>query len=135
MVWIVETKVFRHVIDRDRQFVEVPVRVRFEYGVIEASYQAGTIEYETLYNEAAVLRRFPTFEPDDLAAAVDATVRRSLDEELRFAGLLSHGNSLFDTPPSAGRPADRPADECADAEGQPNASVSPPIFMPPARSR
>ena len=121
MVWIVETKVFRHVIDRDRQFVELPVRVRFEYGVADGAFEQGTIEYTTLYNEASLLRRFPQITSDELAAEVDVTVRRALDEELRFAGLLDHGVSLFDA-----------VDEVdATRRDEPR----PDIIMPHARSR
>ncbi len=121
MVWIVETKVFRHVIDRDEQFVELPVRVRFEYGVVDGVFEPGTIDYKTLYNEASLLRRFTKLKPTELAAEVDVTVRRALDEELRFAGLLEHGTSLFD---ATGE------DDVEDTD-----EVRPEIIMPPVRSR
>ena len=121
MVWIVETKVFRHVIDRDGQFVELPVRVRFEYGVTGGVFEPGTIDYKTLYNEATLLRRLPKLEPTELAADVDVTVRRALDEELRFAGLLEHGVSLFDA---------------TDEEDVEDTDEAPPeIIMPPVRPR
>ena len=38
MVWVVEKKIFRHILDMDFERVEIPVRVKFEFEVVEGSF-------------------------------------------------------------------------------------------------
>ena len=39
MLWVVDKKVVKHVIEADSALIEVPVRIRFEFGLAEDSYR------------------------------------------------------------------------------------------------
>ncbi len=50
MVWLVEKKVFRHILDLGFERVEIPVRVKFEFEVVGGAYVPETLTKNVLYN-------------------------------------------------------------------------------------
>jgi hypothetical protein len=86
LIWIVDKKVVPHLIQRDGQLAEVPVRVKFEYAVEDGAVIDGSLSHEQLYNKGAVCRHFPELDDGELDDAVQATVERAIDEHLALAG-------------------------------------------------
>jgi len=87
VIWIVDRKVVSHLISRDGQLAEVPIRVTFEYAVEDGAVLDGTLSLKRLYNKGAVCRHFPGIDDDRLDAEVQATVERAVDEHLALSGL------------------------------------------------
>ena len=88
MIWVVDKKVVRHLIQNDRQLAELPVRVSFEYAVEEGTVLDGSLSLQTLYNKGAVCRHFPGIDEDALEEEVQATVERAIDEHLAMSGFV-----------------------------------------------
>ena len=80
MVWVVDKRIVRHVLERDGQFVEIPVRVKFEYEQVDGRMIDGTLETEKLYNEPSVLKIFPGLDAHELEREIEATVQRDIRE-------------------------------------------------------
>ena len=86
LIWVVDKKVVRHLIEQDRQLAEVPIRVSFEFALEEGTVLDGTLTLKTLYNKRAVCRHFPDIDEDALEEEVQATVERAIDEHLAMSG-------------------------------------------------
>ena len=80
MVWVVDKKIVRHVLERDGRFAEVPVRASFEYESEDGKLVDGTLTTKTLYNEKNVLKVFPGLTAEELAAEIEETVDRDVRE-------------------------------------------------------
>lgn len=91
MLWAREKKIVRYVLEREGSLVEIPIRVTFEYAIEDGQLVGDTLKLTTLFNEAAVLKRFPTLDQQDLAAKIGATVTREIREHLALAGYTSLG--------------------------------------------
>jgi hypothetical protein len=50
MVWLVEKKIFRHILDVGFERVEIPIRVKFEFEAVEGAIVPDTLTKEILYN-------------------------------------------------------------------------------------
>ena len=86
MLWAVDKKIMRHVLEHDGQLVEIPVRVTFEYAIEDGVLVDDTLRLKTLFNEAAVLKRFPTLDKHDLEKAISDNANREIHEHLALAG-------------------------------------------------
>lgn len=86
MIWVVDKKVVRHLIQEDGQLAEVPVRVSFEYAVEDGAVIDGSLSLNTLYNKDSVCRHFPDLEEERLDEDVQATAERAIDEHLALSG-------------------------------------------------
>jgi hypothetical protein len=86
LIWIVDKKVVRHLVEQDGQLAEVPVRVTFEYAVDDGAVVDGSLSMKQLYNKGAVCRHFPDLDDAQLDEAVQATVERAIDEHLAMSG-------------------------------------------------
>lgn len=113
MLWVVDKKVIRHVIDAGSVLVEVPIRIRFEYCLRDEHFVDGTLKREFLYNRPELLRRFPRLREDVLDADVEGAVDRAIIEHLMFAGYAAGDARLFaaDDDPADETPAEREAPE------------------------
>jgi hypothetical protein len=89
MLWAVDKKIVRHVLERDGQLVEIPIRVTFEYAIEDGTLVDDTLSLKTLFNAAAVLKRFPNLDETELHDEIDANVRREINEHLALAGYTS----------------------------------------------
>lgn len=89
MLWAIDKKIVRHMLECDGQLVEIPIRVSFEYAIENGVLVDDTLSLKTLFNEAAVLKRFPSLNKDDLDEEIGASVRREINEHLALAGYTS----------------------------------------------
>jgi hypothetical protein len=88
MLWAVDKKIVRHVLEHDGQLVEIPVRVSFEYAIEDGSLVENTLTLKTLFNEVAVLKRFPSLKKSNLDQQIDVSVRQEINEHLALAGYI-----------------------------------------------
>ena len=88
MVWLVEKKVFHHVLDLGFERVAIPVRVKFEFEVKEGGFVSDTLAFESLYNRTALEKRYPNLEPELLDSSIDQAVRDKIDSLLKEYGYL-----------------------------------------------
>lgn len=93
MVWLVEKKIFHHILDMVFKCVEIPVREKFEFEVIEGSFVPDTLTKEILYNQNAILKHYPKLKLSSLERAIEEMVEGEIREYLRKCDLLSD-NSL-----------------------------------------
>jgi hypothetical protein len=89
VIWVVDRKVVRHLITRDGQLAEVPIRVTFEYAIEDGTVLDGSLSLRHLYNKDAVCRHFPDIDDEQLEDEVQATVERAVDEHLALSGLTN----------------------------------------------
>ena len=87
-MWLVEKKIFYHLLDMGFERVRIPVRVKFEFEVKEGSMVSDSLSFETLYNRQALAKRYPLVDLDGLASEVEKTVRRNLFGYLNDCGYL-----------------------------------------------
>lgn len=86
MIWVIDKKVVRHLVQQDGQLAEVPIRVKFEYAVEDGTVVDGSLSLDPLYNKDAVCRHFPDLDDSQLEEDVQATVERAIDEHLALSG-------------------------------------------------
>ena len=83
MVWVVEKKVFYHILDLGFESVGIPVRVKFEFEVNEGIYVADSLSVESLYNKQAVINRYPGVKLAILEQEIEKTVRCEIRNHLK----------------------------------------------------
>ena len=91
MLWVVDKKIIKHVIEAGSALIEVPVRIRFEYSLAEECFVPGSMKRTFVYNRQAIARRFPQFDVEALDTEMEEVVDRALCEHLKFAG-YAHGD-------------------------------------------
>lgn len=79
-MWLLEKKIFHHILDLGYEGVAVPIRVKLEFEVRDGRYVPDSLEYQALYNKDALLNRYPNINVERLAKDIDKTVSR----EIRF---------------------------------------------------
>lgn len=121
MLWVVDKKVIKHVIEAGSALVEVPVRIRFEFSLAEERFVPGSMKRTFVYNRQALTRRFPRLDSERLDAEMREVVDRALCEHLKFAGYARGDIDLY-------------ADE-TDAGNAPVADAEPPKIIMPDGSR
>ena len=89
MVWIVEKKIFYHILDMGFESVGIPVRVKFEFDVKEGMLVADSLSYESLYNKQAIANRYPGVNLDSLDKEIQKTIRREINNVLQSDGYIS----------------------------------------------
>ena len=89
MVWAVDKKIVRYMLERDGQLVEIPIRVTFEYAIQDGSLVKDTLSLKSLFNQAAVLKRFPSLDKQELDEMISVSVRQEIYEHLALAGYTS----------------------------------------------
>ena len=117
MLWVVDKKVIKHVIESDSALIEVPVRIRFEFGLAEERFISGSMKRTFVYNRPALVRRFPRLDSDAFDAEMEDVVDRALCEHLKFAGYAQGDIDLF-------------ADDAHVATAPPSQAEAPKIIMP-----
>ena len=88
MVWVIEKKIVHHVLDMGFERVEIPVRVKFEFEVMEGVLVPDTLSKETLYNQNAIAKRFPMVRLPLLDREIEKTVENEIMEYLKQCGFL-----------------------------------------------
>ena len=89
MVWVVEKKVFYHILDMGYESVGIPVRVKFEFDVQEGRFLPDSLSVELLYNQQAVVRRYPGVKMDVLEKEVHTTIQREIHSYLQNRNYIS----------------------------------------------
>ena len=89
MVWVVEKKVFYHILDMGFESVGIPVRVKFEFGVQEGRFLPDSLSVELLYNQPAVARRYPGVKKDVLEKEIQTTIHREIRKYLQNCGYIN----------------------------------------------
>jgi hypothetical protein len=87
-MWLVEKKIFYHLLDMGFERVKIPVRVKFEFEVKEGSLVSDSLSFETLFNRQALEKRYPRARLELLASEVERTVRRNIFGYLNDCGYL-----------------------------------------------
>jgi hypothetical protein len=87
LLWVVDKKIVRHLIECDGRMADVPVRVSYEYAVEKGSLVEGSLTLKTLYDKATVCRCFSSIDEQELDESVQATVKRAIDEHLALGGV------------------------------------------------
>lgn len=82
MVWVVEKKVLRYVLDMGFERIEIPLRVKFEFEVREGAPVPDTLSREILYNRKVLETRYPKLRPDSLNGAIEEMVEQEIREYL-----------------------------------------------------
>ena len=83
MVWVVDKRVVRHLIESENRLFELPVRVEFEYERENGRFVDGTLKTSTLFNEAQVLKTCPDITAEELNKAVADSVERDVMEFIK----------------------------------------------------
>ena len=95
MLWVVDKKVIKHVVEAGSALIEVPVRIRFEFGLAEERFVSGSMKRTFVYNRQALTRRFPQLDSDELDVEMEDVVDRALCEHLKFAGYARGDVDLY----------------------------------------
>lgn len=106
MVWVIDKKVVRHLLEAGSQLAEIPVRVKMEFELVDGTLVPDTLKLESLYNKDLVCKRFPNIEGAWLDEEIDKTVEHAIDEHLRMQGYLDSPRDEDDE----GEPAESPHD-------------------------
>ena len=88
MVWVVEKKVFYHILDLGFESVGIPIRVKFEFEVKDGSFVPNSLTSESLFNQPAVANRYPSVRIDALESEIQKTVQREIQKYLKFSGYI-----------------------------------------------
>jgi hypothetical protein len=87
-MWLVEKKIFYHLLDMGFERVRIPVRVKFEFEVKEGSLVSDSLSFEILFNRQALEKRYPLAKLELLAYEVEKTVKRNIFGYLNDCGYL-----------------------------------------------
>ena len=68
--------------------VGIPVRVKFELDVQDGRFIPDSLEVESIYNQQAVVRRYPSLKKDILEKQVQATIHREIRKYLHNCGYI-----------------------------------------------
>ncbi|MGD9350792.1 MAG: hypothetical protein PVF71_14110 [Desulfobacterales bacterium] len=90
MVWVVEKKIFYHILDMGFESVGIPVRVKFEFNVRDGIYVPDSLAVESLYNQQAVVKRYPGVRMASLDQEIQRTIQREIQKYLQNLGYISN---------------------------------------------
>jgi hypothetical protein len=88
MVWVVEKKVFYHILDLGFESVGIPIRVKFEFEVQDGSFVPDSLSTECLYNLQELERRYPNLKLDALEQDIEKTIHFEILKYLKNNGYL-----------------------------------------------
>ena len=90
MVWVVEKKIFYHNLDMAFESVRIPVRVKFEFDVQNGKFVPDSLSFDSLYNQQAVVKRYPGVRLALLEKEIQRTIRREIRNYLQNLGYVSN---------------------------------------------
>ena len=82
-MWLVEKKIYYHILDVGYEGVGIPVRVKFEFDVREGKYIQKSLSCEHLYNAGPLLKKYPNLDSAQLEQDVYETVKFRICEYLK----------------------------------------------------
>ena len=89
MVWVLEKKVFYHILDMGFESVGIPVRVKFEFDIKDGKLSSDSLSFESLFNQQAIVNRYPAVKEDLLEKEILNTVQRDIRNYLQNCGYIS----------------------------------------------
>ena len=89
MVWVVDKKVFYHILDMGFESVGIPVRVKFEFDVKDGKFVSDSLSFDSLYIQQAVVNRYPGVKKGLLENQIQKTVQHEIQNYLQSRGYLS----------------------------------------------
>lgn len=89
MVWIVEKKVFYHILDFGFESVTVPIRVKFEFEVRDRAFVPESLSVDHLFNKEALLKRYPNLKSVRLEQIIFESVNRQISNYLLKNGYIN----------------------------------------------
>ncbi len=96
MVWVVEKKVFYHILDMGFESVGIPVRVKFEFDVRDGRFLPDSLTFTHLYNQQAIVDRYPGVKTDFLEKEIQKTVRSEIHRYMQTCGYISENTEEND---------------------------------------
>ena len=97
MLWVVDKKIIKHVIEAGSALVEVPIRIRFEFSLADEGFVPGSMKRTFVYNRRALVRRFPRLDSNEHDAEMEEVVDRALCEHLKFGGYAQGDIQLYES--------------------------------------
>ena len=94
MVWLLEKKVFHHILDLGYESVSIPIRVKFEFEVQEGQFVSDSLKYELLYNEDALLNRYSNLDAECLDKDIVRTVKKEIHTYLESNAFLKTSDRI-----------------------------------------
>jgi hypothetical protein len=88
MIWMVEKKIFHHVLDLGFESVRIPVRTRFEFNLQNRTLIADSLSYQLLYNRQVLEKRYPQLIADEMDRQIQKTVKRKVFMYLKDCGYI-----------------------------------------------
>jgi hypothetical protein len=79
-MWLLEKKIFHHILDLGYEGVAIPVRVKFEFEIREGKFVPDSLKFEPLYNKDALLSRYPNLN----AECLDKDIVKTVEKEIHF---------------------------------------------------
>lgn len=98
MVWLAEKKIFHHILDMGFERIEIPLRVKFEFEVIEGNLVQGSLTKDILYNRSAIKKRYPGIKRASLDRAINEMIEDEIMEYLKECDFLP-----YDSPDRQGK--------------------------------
>ena len=92
MVWVVEKKVFHHILDLGFESVGIPVRVKFEFEIRDGLFVAESLATERLYNQRELARRYPNLKLDILERDIEKMIHCEILKYLKENGYLKEAS-------------------------------------------
>ncbi|MGD9152002.1 MAG: hypothetical protein PVG40_17060, partial [Desulfobacterales bacterium] len=83
-------KIFYHILDMGFESVGIPVRVKFEFDVQNGKLVSDSLSVESLYNQQAVVKRYPGVRMDSLDKEIQRTIQREIRNYLQNLGYISN---------------------------------------------
>ena len=94
MVWMLEKKVFYHILDMGFESVGIPVRVKFEFEVQDGCFVPHSLSTEHLYNLQAVAKQYPQVKSEILENDIKKTIYQEIERYLIENGFLQSDKQL-----------------------------------------
>ena len=87
-MWMIEKKVVKHLLDLGYERIHIPVRVKYEYEVIDGNARLESLKMDLLYNQTLLKKRYPNLDSQALNQSIHQTAKREILSELNQSGLL-----------------------------------------------
>ena len=88
MLWMTEKKVFHHFLDLGFERVEIPIRVKFQFGLLNGALVPHSLSKDILYNQSALQNRYPDLDGSKLQRSIEEKVDQEILRYFKVCGFL-----------------------------------------------
>jgi hypothetical protein len=88
MLWMTEKKVFHHFLDLGFERVEIPIRVKFQFSLLNGSLVPDSLSKDILYNRSALENRYPDMDGFKLQRSIEQKVDQEILKYFKACGFL-----------------------------------------------